>query len=514
MVGLAKQIERAAAQFRSRIAAVDGDRTLTFGALDDRSNRLANALVALSPEPAARVAIMLPNSLEFLETDFAAVKARKAKVPINLRLAEDEREWILQDSGASVLVTDEEGAQLIAAIRGRIPSLETIIVVGEPVAGLRRYEDMLSEGSPRLTGIEESPDAPNVILYTSGTSGRPKGAVSSARGRLLTTIAMLTEELDIVPGDGMIHAGSMAHGSGSKSLAFFFRGGRNIMMRRFDGACFFELLRREGATNSFLVPTMIQTLVKEMHEHPVALPTLKTITYGGSPISDSLLREALEAFGDVFVQVYGSCEAPHPVTVLKKHDHVALASGRASSIGREVMGVELRLADDDGQPAPEGIGELLVRGDSIMQGYWQQPDATADAFVDGFYRTGDVARRDDEGYYYLVDRKREMIISGGLNVYPAEVERVISQHEGVREVAVIGIPDPHWGEAVIAVVVPAAPGALTETEIAEYCAEHLAGYKKPRRVEFRDQLPKGSSGKILKREIRAPYWEGRERLVN
>jgi acyl-CoA synthetase (AMP-forming)/AMP-acid ligase II len=258
---------------------------------------------------------------------------------------------------------------------------------------------------------------------------------------------------------------------------------------------------------------MIASLVEAAGDQPSPAPSMKQVSYGGAPISASLLRRATEVFGSIFVQVYGSCEAPHPLSILTRADHLELTEAKAASIGRETLGIELRIVGPDG-PVPVGEpGELQVRGPSIMIGYWENPAATREALVDGWYRTGDVATRDAGGYYAIVDRQRDMIITGGLNVYPAEVERAISQLEGVNEVAVIGIPDDKWGEAVTAFIAAEPNANLTEELVVDHCRRLLAGYKKPRRVEFRDDLPKGPTGKILKRALRDRFWQGAERMV-
>ncbi|HEY1690421.1 MAG TPA: AMP-binding protein [Solirubrobacteraceae bacterium] len=523
MSGLAAKLHRTARWHSERIAAIDGEREASFGTIESRSNRLANGLLGLSEDVGGqagprggRVALLLPNSLEYIEADLAIVKAGKAKVPINVRLTPDERAYVMRDSGAELLITDEAGLASIAeGHREQLPDLHNVLVVGPDACGQTGYEALLQKASDAPPGLPEDPDAPSVILYTSGTTGRPKGAASSFRSRWLTTVNMLVSELDVAPGDGMIHAGSMAHGSGSKALAFFLSGARNIAMRKFDGEAFFDLVERHGATHTFLVPTMIATLLEASRSRSAPSPALKTLSYGGAPIAEPLLREALAELGGALVQVYGSCEAPHPITILSKADHAELIEGRAASIGRESLAVETLIADADGQPVADGEpGELLVGGPSVMSGYWNASEATARAFVDGHYRTGDVARRDEHGYLYIVDRQREMIITGGLNVYPAEVERVLCEHDAVAEVAVIGVPDERWGESVMAVVVASPNAPVGEEDLLEHCRARLAGYKKPRHVSFVERLPKGSTGKVLKRELRQEFWEGRSRMVN
>jgi len=245
---------------------------------------------------------------------------------------------------------------------------------------------------------------------------------------------------------------------------------------------------------------------------------LRNVTYGGAPITPARLREALERFGNIFVQVYGSCEAPHPVMVLDRDDHAAaLDSGgdRLTSVGREATLIQTRLVTDDGDDADEDEkGELWVRGPNVMSGYWRNPQATAAVFDGDWYKTGDIAVRDAAGFHYIVDRVRDVVITGGLNVYPAEVEAAISRHPAVHDVAVIGVPDDEWGESVKAIVVLKSDSTASEQELAAFCAESLAGYKKPRTFDFVTSLPTGSTGKVLKRELAARYWEGRERRVN
>jgi acyl-CoA synthetase (AMP-forming)/AMP-acid ligase II len=314
----------------------------------------------------------------------------------------------------------------------------------------------------------------------------------------------------------MVHIAPMSHGSGSKILAYFARGARNIPVRKFDPELFLHLVERERATSTFVVPTMISMLHDAAQDRLHDLSSLRDVTYGGAPIAAGVITQARERFGDVFVQVYGSCEAPHPVTVLRKEDHV-VAPGqerRLASIGREVAAVDVRVVDADGADVPDGDeGEMVVRGDNVMRGYWDDAAATSAVLRDGWYHTGDVCVRDAEGYYYIVDRARDMVISGGLNVYPAEVELALHRHPAVSECAVVGIPDELWGESILAFVVLKPGSVATEEDIIATARGHLAGYKKPSRVEFVETLPKGPTGKILKRDLRAPYWEGRSRRV-
>ncbi|MDO9409023.1 class I adenylate-forming enzyme family protein [Patulibacter sp.] len=517
MTSVPELVQRAARWYGDAPAVTDEGRTASFRDVDARSNRLANALLALSPQRGARVALLMRNRLEFVEADFAVAKAAKVRVPINPRLVSREREWALRDSGAETLVFDAEMAEFVAEVRGRLPSLRHLIAVGPAVEDAHDYDELLDRSDPRAPGLAHAPDDDNFILYTSGTTGRPKGATSTNRGRVAATVNMLAEELDARPGDAMAHLGAMSHGSGSKVLAYFLRGARNVTVRRFEPDRFLHQVEHERITSTFVVPTMIHMLVEAAADANADTRALKRITYGGAPIAPARIEEAMARFGPVFVQVYGSCEAPHPVTVLTPDCHVVSPEQRLrlASVGREVPTVELELRGPDGLPVPDGEpGELTIRGDNVMRGYWNNATATDEVLRDGWYSTGDVARRDDDGFYSIVDRARDMIVSGGLNVYPAEVEAAIHEHPEVVEVAVAGIPDEKWGEAVKAFVVRRAGSTLDEADVLSHCRLALAGYKKPQQVAFVEALPRGSTGKILKRELVSSDWEGRDRRVS
>ncbi len=509
-------ISRAARWHGDADAVVDGTRRLSFRDTDLRSNRLANALAVLSPGTGQRVALLLHNRLEFVECDFAIAKAGKVRAPISTRLADREREWILSNTGADTLIFEPAFAGFVEEVRERLPALRHLIVLDDAFTGAHEYEALLRMASDAPPAIDVALDAPSFILYTSGTTGRPKGATSTIAGRVAATVNMLSDEIDAGPGDAMAHIGAMAHGSGSKVLAYFMRGARNVTVPTFDPEGFLALVAQERVTSTFVVPTMIAMLVDAAGGAPIPERILRNVSYGGAPITAPALEAALACFGNVFTQVYGSCEAPHPALVLTRSDHVVDANhrNRLTSVGREVASVRVRLAGPSGDPVPLGEpGEMWIDGTNVMRGYWDSPEASADVFHDGWYKTGDVARQDERGYYYIIDRARDMIITGGLNVYPAEIERCIAEHPGVREVAVVGVPDERWGEAVKAFVVAHERAELDDGAIVAHCRAGLASYKKPRHVEFVDDLPKGATGKVLKRELVSAEWAGRERRV-
>jgi acyl-CoA synthetase (AMP-forming)/AMP-acid ligase II len=291
-----------------------------------------------------------------------------------------------------------------------------------------------------------------------------------------------------------------------------------VILPRFDPEQFAHAVQTHGGTHSFMVPTMLQMLVDASKSVRNAVQSMRQISFGGAPITNTAFARALDAFGPILTQVYGTSEAPHPVTVLRPDDYVTAPdpSALAETAGRASLASEIRVVNDDGEPLPtDGEGELLVRGEYVMQRYWRDERATDEVFDrDGWYKTGDIAVVDKAGFVRFKDRKRDLIISGGLNIYPSEVERVLAPHPNVREVAVIGYPDDRWGESVMACVVPTDPATVSEQELINWLEGRIAGYKKPRRVVFMSELPKGTTNKVLKRELREKLWEGRSRRIN
>ncbi|WP_433598302.1 class I adenylate-forming enzyme family protein [Nocardia sp. CA-135953] len=500
-------IRAAVAAHRESVAVVDGDRTATFGAVGERTIRLANALNGLSDIEDGRVAILMRNRLEYVEADLAIARAGRVKVPINPKLSDDERAFVIDDSEADIVLTESSE---LDRVRNTIGDRKVqVISVDGPAAGVHGYEEILASASMNEPVLEPNSERLSQFLYTSGTTGRPKGAMLLDRCRVSATTMSLVEEFAVTPSDGMIHAGPLSHGSASKLLTFFVRGARNIVIPKFEPEIFLRAVRESGGTSSFVVPTMIQMLVEHAHTDPTTNAWgLRNLTYGGASMSRQTLDAAAEVLGGVVTQVYGSCEAPHPVLALRHREQAdpRLPGRDVVPAGYPALGVDVRLVDENGADAAadNGVrtGELWVRGPNVMVGYWRRPEATAESLVDGWYRTGDVVSVDGDGLYTLVDRVKDIVITGGLNVYPAEVERVLRELPGVAETAVVGIPDEKWGELVTAVIVPRSPEAVDEDTVMAWVREKLAGYKKPRRVLLVDDLPKGSTGKILKREVR------------
>ena len=513
-------LTRAALRYPDRPAWLQGDVTITFREAEARVNRLAHALLSLGGQPGDRVGMLVPNCYQGLETLLAPMKAGMAVVPMNIRLHPTEHEYMLNDSGAFALIYGEEFRDHLAQARGNLTSVKHVICVGRGAAGDLAFDQVLE-------GQRETPPDPAIeaddlawLFYTSGTTGRPKGAMLTHRN-LITMVEQFL--LCINParlGDVLLHAAPITHGSGCAIFHHIAVGAASAfpVTRAFDPPRIFEAIERYRATTMFLVPTMINLLLASPDRTKHDLSSLHTIFYGGAPMYVEQLLEAVRAFGPIFVQLFGQGEAPMACTSLLKEEHLAgddpVKLKRLASAGRETTAVRVRIVDDEDREVPAGqMGEIVGRGDLLMKGYWNKPEATAETLRGGWLHTGDIGYLDPDGYLYITDRKKDMIISGGSNIYPREIEEVICRHPAVFEVAVIGVPDAKWGETVKALVVLREGLRATEAEIVEHCKRHMASYKKPQSVEFLPALPKNAYGKVLKRELRDRYWAGRRRKV-
>lgn len=525
-------LHKAAIQRPEHVAVRHGERAVSYQELSDRVRRLAAGLRDLGLEEGDRVAVLLHNGVELIETIQAVLCAGLCVVPINVRSHPMEVAYLLEDSGAAALVHDAElgGEAACAAVaqsagRGGNRGMRRVVVGadGESGAldgGALGYEAFL-EAAPALPApVEVAPDAVAWLFYTSGTTGRPKGAMWLHRTMVVTVIGYLADIHALQPEDAMLHAAPLTHGSGVVALAALARGAENVLLpdRSFDPEAFFDVVHRRRVTNvAFLAPTQIVALL-DAHD-PARHPTesVRRICYGGAPMFVEDLRRALRAFGPVLVQVYGQGEAPMTISYLRPQDHARFAEEgdpRFGSAGVARTDVEVMIDGPDGAPLMPGeVGEIVVRGEVVMPGYWRQPEATAATIRDGWLRTGDVGMLDEHGYLYILDRSKDMIVSGGNNIYPRELEEVILTLSEVSEVAVIGVPDEYWGESVHAIVACRPGCTLTSDDIVAVCRSHLASYKKPRTVAFVDALPKNAYGKVVKRELREAHWDGYERRI-
>ena len=494
--------------FPNRTAIVYGERRATFAEFDARVNRLANALLQLGLEDNARIAALIENSPQALEVRFALMKSGLCMVPLNTRQAVREQADVVNHSEATCLVVSAAWATRGRDLLPLCPHVKWVIA-SAPLPGALDYERVLGESSDLAPEPLIDGDALERIAYTSGTTGTPKGVMRSFTN-LLARLRndFLNEDCVIDERDVFLNVAPLTHAARNHVHKYYVKGATNIVMDHFDADTILATIERERATGIMLVPTMLIRLLR--HERLEAFDTssLRVISVGTAPVTAEVLNRAFERFGPIVRQTYGLTEASQPILLMPASALTGLdpesRRRRLGSAGRPALGVEVRLVDPQGREAATGdVGEIVIRGDVVTPGYWRDPDATAEVLRDGWLYTGDIARRDEAGFVYVVDRAKDMIISGGFNVYPREVERVLETHPAVRDAAVIGVADAEWGEKIMAFVVLKPAMTATADDLVEHCQGLIGGYKKPRVVRFVDQLPRNLQGKIMKGELRA-----------
>jgi long-chain acyl-CoA synthetase len=501
-----------------KAAFIWGDQVTSYREANARSDSLAGALQRFGAGKGARVGLLMPNCPQLLESMFATWKAGGCVVPLNARFRTDEIVYHLSDSGARAVIFSEPYRETVAALRDRVPGLERLICVGDPLPGQLGYAGLAGEGGGPDGCADVSDDDLAWLFYTSGTTGRPKGAMLSYGNLTFVAVAWVADLMPLRPADVGLHAAPLTHGAGFHALALTMTGATQVILRphQFDAANFCATVERHRVTNTWLVPTQIKMLLNHPGPAERDLSSLQWIVYGGSPMYVADLRQALQRFGPVFVQIYAQGETPMTATYLRREDHVTAGplAERLASCGHARSGLEIRIADEQDREAPRGQpGEICVRGASVMKGYWERPDATAETLREGWLHTGDVGSMDARGYVYILDRTKDMIISGGANVYPREVEEVLIQHPAVAEACVVGVPHEVWGEAVKAVVVLRPDATASADDLARFVGDRIADYKKPKSVDFVPELPKNAYGKVLRRELKARYWDREDRMV-
>ena len=488
----------------NRVAIIDGERRFTFRELRGRCEALAGALCGLGLVKGDRVAILAANSHVYVETYVAVPAAGFVVVPLNTRHAEPELCYALEDSGARVLITDRDPGSLAGVV-------ERVIRIPE------EFETLLASATPGAIGKGVGENDLAGLFYTGGTTGKSKGVMLSHRNLIANTF----HNLATMPQDGddvMLPMAPMFHAAGSNTiLATLWTGGCQVMLGAFDPGKALDLMERHAVTRTLGVPTMLAGIAEEQHARPRQTPALRYIGHGGSPIATAVLRRVHSAFPMAeLVEVYGATELS-PLCSVLINEQALLETPLARSCGRPIIGDRIEILDLNGaQVAPGEIGEVVVSGPNVMLGYWNKPEQTAAVLRNGAYWTGDLGYMDADGYLFLVDRSKDMIVSGGENVYSTEVEDVLYGHPAVLEAAVFGVPDEKWGEAVWAVVVPRAEHwDVDPADILAFCRRQIAVYKVPKGIDLRaEPLPKSGPGKVLKRELRAPFWAGRDRAVN
>jgi acyl-CoA synthetase (AMP-forming)/AMP-acid ligase II len=501
----------AAAQFRDRPAVVFRDRSFTYTQIERRSNQLANALVGLGQYPGERIAVLLNNSVQSIESQFGAEKAAQAYVALNARHTLREQAAILNDAEAAVLIAGAEFREMALQVQPLVPSLRHVIGVGWRDTGVLEYNTLLERAADRSPWIKVPAELLLRIAYTSGTTGKPKGVAYSIErweARLANHFSAMEYGLGV--DDAMLHVGPLTHAAGVHLLPCYLRGTRNIVADKFDPEQMLAQIASDRITQLMVVPTMLSRLLEALAANPAAdVSALRRVHYGTAPTPTSMVHEALRRLGPIMRQQYGMTEAVQPLCVLYPHEHLqdGQPSTRITSCGRPTMNVDITVRDANGKALPTGeVGEIAIAHRGIGEvAFWRRPDLEGEAIRDGWYYSGDLGRFDEEGFLYIVGRNKDMMISGGFNVYAREVEDALHTHPAVAEVAVLGLPDPEWGEVIAAFVVRR-PGEAGDAEaLGRHCAEFIAGYKKPRVIEFVDVLPRNHAGKVTKNDLRDAY---------
>ncbi len=510
-------LRRAARFWGDSIAVRCGNRTLSYRTLDERSTRLANALCGLGLVKGDRVAIQARNCAELVEIECALYKAGLVKAAMNARFTAAEVSDLVQSATPRVLITGPGFTHYHARTPG-FGSIESFIAIGGSADGYADYEALLASSSTMTLDVRMRAEDLAVLHFSSGSTGKVKAAMQSYGNRMAAFRKVLLTDGDVRHGDRIALLGPVTHASGMLVQPNLFRGAELVLFERFEQAEFLDAVGRYGISHAMMVPAMINMLLADPGLDRANLSSLRALSYGAAPMAPARIREAWERIGPILAQGYGASESTSGVARLSIADHahaIANRPERLASCGRPFAESEVRVVDEAGNDVSgDAIGEIIIRGEDVFQGYWGEPALTAEAVVDGWLRTGDLARVDEEGYLYLVDRKKDMIISGGFNVYPTEVEAALYRHPGIFEVCVIGVPDATWGESVKAVVA-LKPGASTEPdELIAHCRSLIADYKAPRSVDFVAELPKNPNGKLARKLVREPYWKGVDRRVN
>ncbi len=494
----------------NKVALICGERSLTYAELNARARRVANALGKLGVKAGDRVAVMAYNSMELLEIACGLSKLSAIAVLLNYRLREGEVAYILNDCQAKVAIAGPALVEVVDAARAEVTGEVKYVAIGDEVhAGWLLYEDIVANAGEEVL-VADAGKLGSSMSYTSGTTGKPKGAYRP-RGVAVEDVAQIVQTFALVESNVYLLAGPYYHSAPSVFTSFHLLLGATIVIQpKFDAVEALRLIERHKVTTTFMAPTLLQRICDVPEEVAARFDsrTLRSIILGAAPCPYVLKVRAIARFGECLWEFYGATETSF-VAILRPEDQLR----KPGSCGKAGPGQEIRLLDAEGNEVPAGVpGEMWARNASLAE-YYNKPEATASNTRDGFFSVGDIAYRDDEGYYYICDRKIDMVISGGVNIYPAEIEAVLVAHPAVLDVAVIGVPDEQWGESLKAVVVLRPNVSATEGELIAFCGERLADYKKPRSVDFVEDLPRNPSGKLLKAQIRAQYWEGAGRRI-
>jgi acyl-CoA synthetase (AMP-forming)/AMP-acid ligase II len=503
-------MRQAARHYADREAVVDGERRATFAEAWRRGCRMANALLDLGLKPGDRIGVLDENSLGAADGVLGATIANVARVSLYARNSREAHAYMLGHTGCRVLLVDEHLADRVAGMVDEVPSLERIVIRDSG------YEDWLAGFSDTDPDVPVRPNDLYAIRHTGGTSGWPKGVPFTHRSWIDMSTQVYFDMPPVRAGDRYLHVAPVSHGSGFHFLPIWASGGSNVMMRDFDPEAVLRTIARERIAYIFLVPTMLAAVVNRPGIERHDLSSLKAVVIAGAPTSDDTLLRAHEVFGDTLFHGYGQTEVNY-VTMMTASEWFSTVPGSnpLRSVGRALPMAQIEIIDDDGKPLPTGeIGEIALKTPSQLTEFWDAPEATAERIVDSWVRTNDVGYIDANGYLYITDRKDDMIISGGFNIWPRELERVIEHLPGVVEVSVVGVPHDRWGESPLAVCRLEVGAHLTAEDVIEACRAELGSYKKPATVTFlQEPLPRTPVGKIDRKALREPYWAGHDRRV-
>ncbi len=505
---------KSAILFPHNTATVFEGTRLTYKQLNERVNRLAHGMLALGVGKRDRLTVLAENTHKYLEIYFAASKLGISVTPLNFRLSDQELVHIVNDSEATCFFAADGYEDQAWKMKDRTPAIRIWIAMDNAVDGYLSYEELLASAAPEEPGRDPGEDEMAILMYTGGTTGAPKGVMMSHRG-LMSGILAAALGFSFNRDDATCFVLPLFHVSFWPALAVLLTGGKVVINRKPDLNGILQLIQDEKCTHVNAVPTVYGWLLQYANLDAYDLSSLRCISYAGSPFPPSLLKQCIQKFGPKFEQVYAMTECIGG-TILGREDHVSDGdrSRLLASAGKAGISVDVRVVGDKDLPVPPGmVGEIALRGKCVMMGYWKNPELTASTLRGGWYHTGDIGYMDEEGYLFLVDRKADMIVTGGENVYPKETEDVLYRHPAVAMAAVVSAPDEKWGERVQAVVVLRPGAQATEEDLIIYCKERLAGYKCPKSLEFWPQLPTTPVGKILRKDVKKKFWEGRDRNI-
>lgn len=510
-------LSRSARKFPNKTAVVFKNERLTYKQVNERANAIADSLVKRGIQKGDRISFLADNTIEYIEMYFGPAKAGAIFAPINTTMVAHEMEYVLNYLQPKVLIFQPRFIDMIESIKSRL-SIQSYVVMGSGISGLEGYERLIQEGSEKEPAVELDGEDIALIIFTGGTTGMPRGAMHAHRGLVFNAYAMALDFMQTYD-DVEIQMTPMYHTAmASQTYSSTLMGNTHVIMAEFEPIEVLEAIAKEKVTIGFMVPTIINALLQVPDLEKYDLSSLRRILYGGAPMPMKLLEKALKTLGCGFTQLYGLTEGGPLVATLPPEDHITRGPAelvkRSAASGRAIVNYEIRVVDDQDRDVPIGkVGEIIGKSVSMTRGYWDQPEENEALLKKGWLHTGDLARMDEDGYIYVVERKKDMIISGGKNIYSPEVEEVLYRHPAVLEATVFGVPDDYWGEAVKACVVLKSGEELTEAELIQFCKENLASYKKPKSVDFMEELPKSAAGKILKRILRDKYWEHLERKI-